>query len=192
MNRNAVVENCRILLDGFFHVEEAQVSFELQSGAMSPPIRRLNLKRDLASAVLLDNKAKGAVILVRQFRYGALEHGNAWLTEVVAGLIDEGETAEAAIRREAIEEAGYEIGALETITTFYTTPGISSERIALFYGETAGAEPATKGGGLAEEGEDIEVLELPYDEAFAMVDRGEIADGKTLIALLWLRNKLRR
>ena len=77
------------------------------------------------------------------------------------------------------------------ITTFYTTPGFCSERIALFYGETRDAEPASKGGGLAEEGEDIEVLELPYADAFAMLDRGEIVDGKTLIGLLWLRNVLR-
>ena len=98
----AVVEKCRVLLDGFFHVEEAKVSFELQSGAMSPPVKRLNLRRDLAAAVLLDNKARGTVILVRQFRYSAFEHGQGWLVEVVAGLIDDGETAEQAIRREAV------------------------------------------------------------------------------------------
>lgn len=191
MNRKAVVEDRRVLLDGFFHVEEVKVSFQLLSGAMSPPVKRLSFKRDLAAALLLDNKARGSVILVKQFRYGAFEHGQGWLTEVVAGLIDPGETAEEAIRREALEEAGYQVGALERIATFYTTPGISSERVALFYGETRGAEPVAKGGGLAEEGEDIEVLELAYNEAFAMVDRGEIVDGKTLIALLWLKRKLR-
>jgi nudix-type nucleoside diphosphatase (YffH/AdpP family) len=190
MTRKAVVEDRRVMLDGYFHVEEVKVSFQLLSGAMSPPVKRLNLKRDLAAAVLLDNKARGCVVLVKQFRYAAFEHGPGWLTEVVAGLIDPGETAEQAIRREAVEEAGYQVGALEMITTFYTTPGICSERIALFYGETQGAEPASKGGGLAAEGEDIEVLELPYNEAFAMVDRGEIIDGKTLIALLWLKSKL--
>jgi len=76
------------------------------------------------------------VILVRQFRYAALEHGNAWMVEVVAGLIDAGESPEAAIRREAVEEGRYDVGKLEPIATFYTTPGFSSERIALFYGET--------------------------------------------------------
>lgn len=190
MNRKAVVESRRVLLDGFLHVEEVNVSFELHSGGMSKPVRRLNLKRDLAAGVLLVNKAKGAVILVRQFRYSALEHGTAWLTEIVAGLIDDGETPEQATCREAVEESGYDVGHLEPITTFYTTPGICSERIALFYGETASAEPAGCGGGLAGEGEDIEVLELPYAAAFAMLDRGEIVDGKTIIALQWLRLKL--
>jgi nudix-type nucleoside diphosphatase (YffH/AdpP family) len=186
----AVVEKCRVLLDGFFHVEEVDVSFELRQGAMSSAVRRLNLKRKLAAALVLVNPAKQTVILVRQFRYAALEHGNAWMVEVVAGLIDAGESPEAAIRREAVEEAGYDVGKLELITTFFTTPGLSSERIALFYGETKGAEPVAKGGGLAAEGEDIEVLELPYAEAFAMLDRGEIVDGKTLIGLLWLKDKL--
>ena len=187
----AVVEKCRVLLDGFFHVEEAEVSFELRQGGMSPAVRRLNLKRKLAAALVLVNKAKQTVILVRQFRYAALEHGNAWMVEVVAGLIDAGESPEDAIRREAVEEAGFDVGKLELISTFYTTPGLSSERIALFYGETANAESDAKGGGLAEEGEDIEVLEMPYAEAFAMIDRGEITDSKTLVGLLWLKDKLR-
>jgi nudix-type nucleoside diphosphatase (YffH/AdpP family) len=188
----AVIAACRVLLDGFFHVEEVQVSFELRGGGMSPPVRRLNLKRKLAAALVLVNRARERVILVRQFRYGAMEYGPGWLTEIVAGLIDEGETPEAAICREAEEEAGYQIGHLEPITTIYTAPGFSSERIALFYGETAAAEPVSRGGGLADEGEDIEVLELSYDDAFAMVDRGEIIDGKTLIGLYWLREKLRK
>jgi ADP-ribose pyrophosphatase len=180
----------KVLLDGFFHVEDAEISFALRGGGMSKPVHRLNLKRDLAAALLIDNKAKGCVVLVRQFRYSTLAADSGWLTEVVAGLIDEGENAEQAVRREAVEEAGYEVGAIEKITTFYTTPGICSERIALFYGQTTTAEPVAPGGGLAEEGEDIEILEIPYAEAFAMIDRGEIVDGKTLIALLWLKNKL--
>jgi nudix-type nucleoside diphosphatase (YffH/AdpP family) len=190
MTRKTSVLNRRVLLDGFFHVEDVSVSFELRSGAMSPPVKRFNLKRELAAALLLDNKARGSVVLVRQFRFSSLEHDGGWLTEVVAGLIDKGETPEAAIRREAMEEAGYQVGALTSITTFYTTPGICSERIALFYGETTSATPIAAGGGLADEGEDIEVLEVPYAEAFAMIDHGEIVDGKTLIALLWLKSRM--
>jgi len=191
MKRKAVVERRRLLVDDFFKLEEATVSFEKRDGTMSQPVRRLDLKRDDAVCALIVNRAKGAVILVRQFRYAALERGQAWPVELVAGLIDAGEAPEVAIRREIMEEAGYAVGALTKIFTFYPSPGITSERGILFYGETEGAEPVAAGGGLAEESEDIDVLEVPIAEAFAMVERGEIYDGKTLIGLLWLKDKLR-
>jgi nudix-type nucleoside diphosphatase (YffH/AdpP family) len=183
----AVVESRHLLLDGFFQVEEVTVSFEQRDGTMSPPLRRLDLKRKDAVAAVLVNAARGTVILVRQFRYAALSRGAAWLTEVIAGMTDEGEAPEAAVRREILEESGYEVGKLHEVARFYTSPGITSERIILFYAETSGPAPKAKGGGLAEENEDIEVLELPFAEAFAMMERGEIVDGKSLIGLMWLR-----
>lgn len=181
----------RLLLDGYFKVEEAMVSVEKSDGSMSAPFRRLDFLRHDAVCAVIVNKAKGTVILVRQFRYGALSRDQAFPLEIVAGLIDEGEAPEEAIRREILEEAGYAIGPLTKLSTFYPSPGITSERGILFYGETEGAEPVAAGGGLAEESEDIEVVEIPYAEAFAMVARGEIYDGKTIIGLLWLKDMLR-
>lgn len=187
MPRKAVIERHRLLLDDFFQVEEAFVRFEKRDGTMSEPVRRLDLKREDAVCALLVNRFRGTVILVRQFRYAALSRGEAWVTELVAGLIDAGEPAEEAIRREILEEAGYAVGKLERIIAYYPSPGITSERGILFYAETAGPEPVAAGGGLAEENEDIDVLEVPFAEAFAMLDRGEIVDAKTLIGLMWLR-----
>lgn len=187
----AVIQKCCLLLDDFFKVEEAFVSFEQRDGAMSPPVRRLDLKRDDAVCALVVNKAHGTLILVRQFRYAALSRSEAWPLELIAGLIDKGETPEEAIRREIMEEAGYAVGPLTRHFTFYPSPGITSERGILYYGETDGTQPVAKGGGLAEESEDIEVVEMPFADAFAMLDRGEIIDGKTLIGLLWLREQLR-
>jgi ADP-ribose pyrophosphatase len=192
MNRKAVVQSRVLLLDDYFKVEAAEVSYERFDGTMSPPMRRLDLKRDDAVAAILLNKARGSVILVRQFRYAALAKGEGWLTEVVAGLVDEGETPDDAVRREILEETGYETGTLERIFCFYPTPGITSERIILYYAETRGPEPVAKGGGLAAEQEDIEVIELPLADAFAALDRGEFADGKTLIGLMWLRERVGR
>jgi len=154
-------------------------------------VRRLDLVRKDAVCALVVNKAKGTLILVRQFRYAGHSRGEAYPLELVAGLIDAGEAPEAAIRREILEEAGYAVGDLTRLFTFYPSPGITSERGILFYGETLGAAPVAKGGGLAEENEDIAVLEVPVAEAFAMVGRGEICDGKTLIGLLWLKDTLR-
>jgi nudix-type nucleoside diphosphatase (YffH/AdpP family) len=191
MSRKIVVERRRLLVDDFFKLEEAFVSFEKRDGTMSQAVRRLDLKRDDAVCAVVVNRAKAAVILVRQFRYAGLARSEAWPVELVAGLIDEGETPEQAIAREILEEAGYAVGAPQRIFTFYPSPGITSERGLLYYAETSGAEPVAKGGGLAAENEDIEVLERPFAEAFAMLDRGEIVDGKTILGLMWLREKLR-
>lgn len=190
MSRKTDIKSQRLLLDDWFQVEEAIVSFEKRDGTMSAPVRRLDLKRKDAVCALVVNKARGTVIMVRQFRYAALSRGDAWITELVAGLIDEGEPAADAIRREILEEAGYAVAKLERVFTYYPTPGITSERGILFYAETDGAEPVAAGGGLAEEHEDLDVLEMPYAEAFAMLDRGEIVDAKTLIGLMWLRSKM--
>ncbi|MDR3528006.1 MAG: NUDIX domain-containing protein [Rhizomicrobium sp.] len=178
------------LLNGFFKVDEAIVSFEQMDGSMSAPIRRLDLVREDAVCALIVNKAKGTVVLVRQFRYGGLSRDQAFPLELVAGLIDAGEAPDVAIRREILEEVGFAMGPLTRVATFYPSPGITSERGILFYGETEGSEPVAAGGGLAEESEEIEVVELPFAEAFAMIESGEIFDGKTLIGLLWLKDKL--
>ena len=181
----------RLLLDAYFKVEEAVISFEKKDGSMSAPIRRLDFLRGDAVCAVIVNKAKGTVILVRQFRYSALSRGQEFPLEIVAGLIDEGEAPDVAIRREIMEEAGYAVGPLTKLSTFYPSPGITSERVILFYGEIEGGEPVSAGGGLAEEGEDIAVVELPFEEAFAMVESGEIYDGKTIIGLLWLKDRMR-
>jgi len=190
MPHKTEVKNRRVLLDGFFHVEEVQLCYEKFDGSMSAPVQRLNLVRNDAVAALVLNRAKGTVVLVRQFRYATLARGEGWMTEIVAGLVDAGEAPEAAIRREILEEAGYEAGTLELISAFYTTPGLTSERILLYCAETKGAEPTAAGGGVADEHEDIQVLELPFAEAFAMLDCGDITDAKTMIGLMWLRARL--
>lgn len=190
MSRKTVVEQRRLLLDDFFQVEEVQVSFEKCDGTMSEPVRRLDLVRADAVCALVVNKARDSMILVRQFRYAGLARGHGWPVELVAGLIDAGEQPHEAIRREILEETGYAVERLERVMAFYPSPGITSERGILFYAETAGSEPVAAGGGLAEEQEDIEVMDVPLAEAFAMLDRGEIIDGKTLIGLMWLRQKL--
>lgn len=157
---------------------------------MSEPVRRLDLVRKDAVCALVINKQKGTLILVRQFRYAALSRDQAYPLELVAGLIDEGEAPADAIRREILEETGYAVGALNRVMTFYPSPGITSERGILFYGETIGDGPVEAGGGLADESEDIEVVELSYAQAFAMIDSGEIYDSKTIIGLLWLKDRL--
>jgi ADP-ribose pyrophosphatase len=180
------IKGKRRVLDDFFKVEEAHLSFEKFNGTMSPVVRRLNFERGDSVAALLHHVGRDTAVLVNQFKYPSYEKGPGWITEVVAGIIDKGETPEDAIRREIHEETGYRADRVKHISTFYVSPGGSSERIMLYYAAVSGAEPSEKCGGLASETEDIKLIELGVADAFDQVRRGEIADAKTMIALMWL------
>lgn len=191
MPKRVIVETPKKrILDDFFKVEEVYLSFEKFDGSMSPVVRRLNFERGDSVAAVLHHGEKDAVFLVNQFKYPAYAKGPGWITEVVAGMIDAGENPEDAARREILEETGYRVEKLEHISNFYVSPGGSSERIFLYCAEVSGDGPAEKGGGLALENEDIELIELSTSEAFRQLDRGEIHDAKTIIGLMWLRARL--
>lgn len=143
---------------------------------------------------MLYDEAMDAVVLVRQFRYpvfarlprddpDAADLAAAWVLEVIAGSVAEGENHFDVARAELMEEAGYRIeGDLEPISTFFVSLGGASEKIVLFLGRMSKADRIGLGGGVGE-GEDIDVVDLPFDTALAMIDGGEIIDAKTIIAL---------
>ena len=141
-----------------------------------------------AVACLAHDPVQGTVLLVRQFRLpvmlheGDIEGGTAhdgMSVETPAGLIDAGESPEETMRREMLEETGYEVSDLTFVADLYASPGSLSERMVLFTATYRSGEKAAEGGGLAEEGEEIEVLELPLTEARAMLADGRIRDLKT-------------
>jgi len=181
-----------------FRIVRARLQFRRFNGEMSQPITRINFERGDSVGVLLYDPGERTVVLVRQFRYpvyASLDPGErqgegarrAWLLEIVAGVLDEGHTVTEVADKELLEEAGYEVtGQLQPITTIYPSPGGTSERIHLFWGEVDHRERAGEGGGVAAEGEDIEIVALPLQEALDMVESGEIVDGKTIVALLYL------
>jgi nudix-type nucleoside diphosphatase (YffH/AdpP family) len=179
----------RYLLDDFLRVKEGVLRHRLRSGAMSGQLRRLSLERGDAVAAILVDRVERTIILVEQFRYPvyAPPARDGWIVEAVAGGIDSGETAEQAIRREISEETGYEANAVEHIATFFVSPGGSSEQISLFYAEVRTAMRQQKGGGVAAEGEDIRLVELPLDQLASTLPT--IRDAKTLIGLMWLLAK---
>ena len=154
----------------------------LRDGSVATQVREV-YDRGNGAAILPIDPARGTVLLIRQFRMPAYVNGHdGWLIEACAGLLDD-QDAEAAIRKEAEEELGYRIGDIERVFDVYMSPGSVTERLALFTARYTPADRISAGGGSPHEGEDIEVLELPLAEALAMVKRGEIIDGKTVMLL---------
>jgi len=145
--------------------------------------KREIFERGNAAALLPYNLARRSVVLVRQFRYPAYLNGyDDLLIEAAAGLLDD-ETPEARIRAEAEEETGYRLGEVRKIFEAFTSPGAVTEKIHFFVAEYDPTMKVGSGGGLASEGEDIEVLELAFEQALAMIGDGRIVDAKTIMLL---------
>ncbi|MBV9256772.1 MAG: NUDIX hydrolase [Ktedonobacteraceae bacterium] len=189
--RKVEIENERTVFKDIFTITETHLRFEQFKGQMSQPVRRLVFERGDSVAALLLNRDTQRVILIEQFRYPTYEKGPGWLYEVVAGMIDKGEQPEDAMRREIREEIGYQTHELTSIATFYVSPGGSSERILLYYAEVGDADRTSSGGGKASEHEDIRQVELTLPELWKMLENDEITDAKTLIAVQWLRGRLK-
>jgi nudix-type nucleoside diphosphatase (YffH/AdpP family) len=190
MRRVEIISHRRVF-DDFFKIEEARLRFERYDGTMSEPVRRLNFERGDSVAALLIDPWTRMVYLTEQFKYPAYEKAGGWLIDVVAGMLDAGETPEQAVRREIVEESGFAAEALEPIATFFVSPGGSSERIHLYCATVRGGPPRS-GGGLASEHEDIKVIAWSFDEFLERFRAGELADAKALIAACWLKDNLER
>ena len=144
---------------------------------------RESYDRGDGATILLYNKAKRTVILIRQFRFPTYREGHdGFLIESAAGLLEEA-SAEQRIRAEVEEETGYRVGQVHKIFQAFMSPGSVTERLHFFVAEYDPASRIGDGGGLAHEGEDIEVLELPLAQALRMVADGRICDGKTIMQL---------
>jgi ADP-ribose pyrophosphatase len=178
------------VLDDFFKIDEVHLRFERYDGSMSEVIRRLNFERGDSVAALIVDPDKKTAALAEQFMYPAYEKAGGWMPTLVAGMIDQGETAEQAVRREIMEEAGFETERLVPIADFFVSPGGSDERIFLFCAVVSERSRRSAGGGLASESEDIRIVSLPIDDFLARVRGGQINDAKTLVAGYWLAENL--
>jgi ADP-ribose pyrophosphatase len=189
--KKVLIENKKYILDDFFKVEEAHLQFEKFDGKMSPTVRRFSFERGNSVAVLILNLNTNKLILISQFRYPTYKNGNGWIVEAIAGMIDSGETPEEAARREVQEETGMHISNLEHISTFYPSPGGSSEQIFLYYSEVSGESiKLNTSSGVVNEGEDIISLEFSLEDALQKIRSGEIMDAKTIVGIYWLENQL--
>ena len=146
--------------------------------------------RGNGAVILLYNVLLKTVILTRQFRMPTFINGNSsgMLIEACAGLLDK-DNAEDCIKRETEEETGYKISAVKKVMEVYMSPGSVTEMLHFFIAEYSHAMKVTEGGGIAHEQEEIDVLELPMEQAMQMIEAGEIKDAKTILLLQYLRLK---
>ena len=175
------------LYQGFFKLLQLKLQHTLFNGGWSDPLQREILHRGHAVGVLPYDPRAQKLLLIEQFRVGALEMiDGPWLIELIAGMIEPGETAEQVARREAIEEAGCALGPLIPVCQYLSSPGSSSETITLYCAE---ANLSQIGGihGVTEDGEDICAHVISYDTAWQWLDSGKINTAMTLIALQWFR-----
>ena len=190
--RNVEIVDRELCHRGFFRLERVRLRHSLHRGGMSPVLVRELLEKGDVVAVLPYDPLTDTVVLIEQFRVGAIgaERG-AWLLEIVAGLMEPGEAPEEVARREATEEAGLAVRRIEPIARFFATPAKSSELTHLFCGEV---DASGAGGvhGLAHEGEDIRVMPMPAEQAFALLEIGRIDSAWPIIALMWLRSHRER
>ncbi|MGW4472561.1 NUDIX domain-containing protein [Nonomuraea sp. NPDC004354] len=184
-NSDVVVRDVELTSQGWHVLRRTTFDYRRRDGRWVTQ-QRETYDRGNGAVILPYDTDRGRVLLTRQFRYPAYvnDHPDGMLIEAAAGLLD-GDDPVAAIRREAAEELGITLGPLTHVLDAYMSPGSVTERLHFYAAPYTPADRTAHGGGLEEDGEDIEVLELPFTDALAMVRDARITDGKTILLLQW-------
>jgi len=183
------------LYRGFFSLELYRFRHRLFNGEMSGEVKREIFERGHAAVLLPYDPVRDEVVLIEQIRIAAYDSSESpWLLEIIAGMIEEGESVEQVARREAQEEAGLAVGRVKPVLSYLSSPGGTSERLSIMVGEV---DASQAGGihGLAEELEDIRVHVVSRQQAYQWVEDGQIDNAASVIALQWLQlhyEKLRK
>jgi nudix-type nucleoside diphosphatase (YffH/AdpP family) len=180
------VHSVAILSDDWYLLQKTTFDFQRSDGTWQRQSRE-TYDRGNGATILLYNRGKGTVILTRQFRYPAFVNGyRNLLIETPAGLLDE-RSPEEAIRKETAEETGYVIHDVHKVFEAFMSPGSVTEKLYFFVAQYDSAERQQDGGGVLEDGEDIETIELELDDALSRIGSGEIRDGKTIMLLQYAK-----
>jgi nudix-type nucleoside diphosphatase (YffH/AdpP family) len=184
-NPDVRILDVEVTSDGWHVLRRTTFEYRGRDGRWTTQSRETYDRGNGATILLYDPEAR-TVLLTRQFRLPAYvnDHTDGLLLETAAGLLDD-DSPEDAIRREAAEELGVTVGDLRHLFDLYMSPGSVTERVHFFAAPFSSADLTGEGGGVAEEGEEIEAVTVRYDEAIAMIDDGRIVDGKTVIMLQW-------
>jgi nudix-type nucleoside diphosphatase (YffH/AdpP family) len=184
-NPRVRLRELEVLSDSWYTLRRATFDIQGRDGTWTTQQREA-YDRGNGATILLRDPTRDTVLLTRQFRLPAYLNGHpdGMLLEAPAGLLDGDDAdAEMAILREAEEETGYRVDSVTRLGEYFMSPGSVTERVAFFTGAYRAEERVSEGGGVAGEGEDIEIVEIAFDEAIAMIERGEIVDAKTVLLL---------
>ena len=187
MNEDIMMKETEILSQKRFALKNYTFELKKKDGRFETQHREI-YEHGNAIAVLLFSKEKRTVLLTKQFRLASYLNGNdsGYLIEACAGLLD-GDRPEMVVKKEIKEETGYEISKVQKVFEAYMSPGAFTEKIHFFVAEYRAENKVSEGGGLKEEQEEIEVLEMEFDKAYAMIASGEIQDAKTILLLQYAK-----
>ena len=189
MTSRVTIEKVEPLSRNWARLDRYTLRYERQDGRTDRLVREVH-DHGHGATVLPYDAQRGTVLLVRQFRLPAYLHDrDGFIIETCAGLLD-GDDPAVCAKREAEEELGFRLSNLRHVATTYMSPGAVTERLAMFLADYHHAARVGEGGGHAHEGEDIEVLEIPFTEMRDMVKDGRIVDAKTVMLSLFLENEL--
>ncbi len=188
MENNVKVKSTEVLSDNFFPLKKIKYEIIKENGEVEELNREVYFSANGAT-VLLYNLETRKVILTRQFRLPTYLNNNptGMMIEACAGIVEEGEDPTVGVIREIEEETGYKVNEVKKIFDLYSTPGSVAEMLHFYVAEYSNAERVGDGGGLEEENENIEVLEMSFEDAYIKVQSGEIKDAKTVILLQYAR-----
>lgn len=182
--------NEETVYNDFFKIKEATIVHDTFDGKEVSVVRKC-FERGDSVAVFLFEKDTNSILLTNQFRYPTIKEGNGWINEITAGSLEKGDKPDDRVKMEVEEEIGYRIQKLEFISSFFVSPGGTSERILLYYSEILSSDKVHQGGGLISEKEDIQLIKVGLQDIIDQYENNQIRDAKSIIAIQWfLMNKL--
>ena len=172
------------VFDEFFKIKKAKIEHDLFD-SNSIEIDRLCFERGDSVAILVYEKDTDYLLFTNQFRYPTIKEKEGWILELTAGTIEPDEDPAYRVKKEVEEEIGYQINGIELISSFFVSPGGTSERIFLYYSEVNSTDKLFEGGGMKYENEDIQLVKIKRATVVEQLKNNQIRDAKTIIGIQW-------
>jgi len=179
-----------IVYDHVFQIKKARIKHELFNSD-TIEVDRFCIERGDSVAIVLYEKDTDSLLFTKQFRYPTIKESDGWILELTAGSLEGNEDPEQRVKMEVEEEIGYQVNGLDFISSFFVSPGGSSERIFLFYTEVNSSDKVFKGGGMIAEKEDIQLVKMPVKDVHNHFKNNQFRDAKTIIGIQWFLGKQR-